>query len=62
MTQPMLIRTKNGWLARGDGWTVHGATEEEALWKFEEAERRHREIEARPPFYERIRRAESAQL
>ena len=59
---PILTQAKNGWLARGDGWAVHGASQEEAVQKFEEAERRHQEIEARPPFYERLRRADSAQF
>ena len=57
---PRLTRIKNGWAAssmkRGDRWAVHGATQEEAVRKFEEALARHKEIDARPPFHERLSR------
>lgn len=62
MGNPVLIRIKNGWAARGEGWAVHAPTREEAIRKYEEAERRHKEIDARPYFYESIRKAESAQF
>lgn len=39
---------KNGWAAFGDGWAVHGKTEEEAMRLYHEAVEKHREIEARP--------------
>ena len=51
--EPVLKPIKNGWAAYGDGWAVHGHTKEEALQEFREAERRHREIDARPLWYER---------
>lgn len=62
MGEPSLLQTKSGWLARGDGWAIHAPTREEAIRKYEEAERRHKEIDARPYFYERIKELESAQL
>ena len=60
MNKPTLVPIKNGWAARTDGWAVHASTKEEALRLFQEAERRHEEMEARPPFYERPKRADSA--
>jgi hypothetical protein len=51
--EPLLKPIKNGWAAFGDGWAVHGHTREEAIQKFREAERRYREIDARPLWYER---------
>jgi len=62
MTEPVLVPIKNGWAARGGGWAVHAPTEDEARRKFTEADQRHREIEARPLFYERVRRVDSVQL
>jgi len=60
MDYPQLYEVKGGWHARGDGWSVFGRTREEAIKRYEEAERRHREIDARPLFYEW--RPRSAQL
>ena len=59
MIEPRLTPIRNGWAARGDGWAVHAPSREQALRKFEEAERHHEEIDARPPRYERIRVAEA---
>lgn len=39
---------KGGWAALGNGWAVHGKTEEEAIRLYHEAIERHKEIEARP--------------
>ncbi len=50
---PVLAPIKNGWAALGDGWAVHGRTQEEALENYHKAEERHREIDARPLWYER---------
>lgn len=38
---------KGGWAAYGDGWAVHGRTEEEAVRLYHEAVERHREMDAR---------------
>lgn len=38
---------KNGWAALGDGWAVHGKTEEEAVRLYHETVEKHREIDAR---------------
>lgn len=54
MNDPMLLQIKRGWLARGEGWAVDGPTKEEAVKRYREAERRHREIDARPFLYERL--------
>ncbi|MGB6838605.1 MAG: hypothetical protein WBF66_12995 [Dehalococcoidia bacterium] len=62
MAEPVLAQIKNGWAARGNGWAVHAPSQEEAIRKFEEAERRHKEIDARLFFYERIKKLDSAQL
>jgi hypothetical protein len=43
-----LEQIHGGWAAVGDGWAVFGSSEEEATLRFEEAERKHREIDARP--------------
>lgn len=53
MEQPTLTQIKNGWAAIGDGWAVHAPTKDEALRKYESAERRHEEIERQPYAYER---------
>jgi hypothetical protein len=53
MTEPILTEIKTGWAALGQGWAVHAATRDEALRRFREAEREHREILARPYYYER---------
>jgi len=47
-TDIKLDRIKGGWAARGDGWAVHGATEDEAIRRYQEAVEKHREILARP--------------
>lgn len=47
-SEPRLERIKGGWAARGDGWAVHGATQDEALERYQEAVRRHEEIDRRP--------------
>jgi len=52
--EPVLAPIKNGWAALGDGWAVHGRTQEEALENYHKAEERHREIDARPLWYERF--------
>ncbi len=39
---------KGGWAILGDGWAVHGKTEEEAVRLYHEAIERHKEIDARP--------------
>ncbi len=52
-TEPELRPIKNGWAAYGDGWAVHGATREEAIQKYREAEEWHRMIDALPYWYER---------
>ena len=44
LIQPILIPIVNGWSAHGDGWAVHGRTQEEAVKNFYEAEQRRREI------------------
>ena len=46
---PKLVEVKNGWAAVGDYWAVFGATKEDALRKFREAEQRHQEIAKRRP-------------
>lgn len=45
MSEPILEPVKNGWAALGDGWAVHGRTQEEALERFRRAQLRHSEIE-----------------
>ena len=46
--EPLDMRPiKNGWAAFGDGWAVHGKTEEEAVRLYHEAVERHREMDAR---------------
>jgi hypothetical protein len=54
VADPILTEIKNGWAALGDGWAVHGRTKEEAIQKYYEAEARHREIDQRPFWYERL--------
>jgi hypothetical protein len=46
-TRVNIKRVKNGWAALGDGWAVHGKTEEEAIKHYHEAVAKHREIRAR---------------
>ena len=53
--KPTLRPIKNGWAASGRGWAVHGVTQEEALDNFSRADQQHREIEARPYWYEWLR-------
>lgn len=62
MEQPRLMKIKSGWAAVGQGWAVHGLTEEDARREFAEAERRHAEIDKRSPYYERMQRADNAQF
>ncbi len=38
---------KGGWAVLGDGWAVHGETEEEAVRLYHEAVERHKKIDAR---------------
>jgi hypothetical protein len=47
MAQPQLRPIKDGWAALSGQWAVHGATQEEALQKFREAERFYQELDAR---------------
>ncbi len=48
--QPLDLKpVKGGWAAFGDGWTVHGKTEDEAVRLYYEAVERHRVIDARSP-------------
>jgi hypothetical protein len=54
-TEPTLTPIKNGWAAHAEGWAVHGTTQEEALQNYYEAKARHREIDQRPFWYERLR-------
>ncbi len=51
---PFLAPIKDGWAARGVGWAAHAPTQEEAIRKFRERERRYREIDAEPFWHERI--------
>jgi predicted nuclease with RNAse H fold len=48
MTTPSLLKIKSGWLAKAGGWAVEGPTKEAAMRAYRAAERRHREIDARP--------------
>lgn len=48
MATPSLMKIKTGWLAKAGGWAVEGPTKEAAKRAYVEAERRHREIDARP--------------
>jgi len=47
MATPQLVPIKDGWAALAERWAVHGATKEEALFRFEEAEQMHRDLDAR---------------
>ncbi len=53
ITKPMLFPLKDGWAAYGDGWGVHGFTQEEAIENFRKAEERYKEIDNRPVWYEK---------
>ena len=44
MLEPTITKIKSGWSARGDGWAVQGATQEEAIRLYREAEQQHRTI------------------
>jgi len=48
LESPTLYAVKGGWAAQGRGWAVHALTREEALRKFEEAQKEHAEINRRP--------------
>jgi hypothetical protein len=50
VSEPQVVPIKSGWAAVGDGWAVHGKTQEEARRLFEVAELKHQEIDARPDF------------
>lgn len=54
VAMPTLRPIKNGWAASGKGWAVHAATRDEAVQRFQEAVIQHRNIEARPYWYEQI--------
>lgn len=45
--EPTLIEVKGGWHAIGRDWAVFGATKEEAIRKYREAEARHEEMQQR---------------
>jgi hypothetical protein len=47
LMQATLVEVKGGWHAVGDGWAVFGQSKQEALARYEEAERQHAEILAR---------------
>jgi len=49
MQTPTLIRIKNGWPARGDGWAVRASSEEEAVRVFNERDAWRAEVDARVP-------------
>jgi hypothetical protein len=44
---PHITRIKNGWAAVGHGWAVFGASREEALGRYAEAETKHAELRQR---------------
>jgi hypothetical protein len=49
---PILYQIYGGkWAASGDGWAVHGNTQEEAIENYRKAEQRHQEILAMPPWH-----------
>lgn len=52
--EPRLNPIFNGWAAHGDGWAVHGRTQEEAIEKYWRTEQRRREILAMSPRREQI--------
>jgi hypothetical protein len=52
--EPSLKPIFKGWAAQGDGWAVHGRTQEEALEKYRKAEQRRREILDGPPRHKPI--------
>lgn len=45
---PRFEQIKSGWAAIGEGWAVFGATREEALQSFRDAERLHEALVRRP--------------
>jgi hypothetical protein len=47
-TNPTVVKIKNGWLARGQGWAVRADSQEEAYRVFAARERWHAEVDARP--------------
>ena len=50
--EPIIRPIKTGFAAMGQGWAVHGRTEEDARQKFHEAQLLHDEIDQRPlPVY-----------
>jgi len=46
--EPRFVQIVNGWAAIAQHWAVFGSTKEEAATKFQEAQKRHQEIIARP--------------
>jgi hypothetical protein len=54
MVEPILLPIKNGWLAVSpvERWGTDAPTREEAIERFRQAERRHREIDTRLFCYE----------
>ena len=41
-----LVQVRVGWAAVGDSWAVFGATQEEAIERFGEAEERHKRLDS----------------
>ena len=52
--EPTVVQIYEGWAAHGDGWAVHGATQEEAIENYWKAVQRHKEILALPPWYKQV--------
>jgi hypothetical protein len=51
---PTVVQIYDGWQAHGDGWAVHGATQEEAIENYWKTVQRHKEILALPPWYKQV--------
>jgi hypothetical protein len=51
MENPRLIKTKSGWMALGKGWAVEATTEAEVLDLYNEAAKKHKEIDNRPNYW-----------
>lgn len=45
--KPELVKIERGWAAVADWWAVFGKSRKEAMKKFRESERKHREIASR---------------
>ncbi len=52
--EPHLRQIQGGWAASGKGWAVHGATQDEAIQRFQAAVEQHKVIAARPYWYEQL--------